>query len=333
MLFRSQLIGEVKAGDHSTFELQPGQAVRIFTGAAVPDSANAIVIQEHVKREQNSITLQQNPSLGANIRDQGEQIKQGELALTKNTRISAAGVGFLATLGLDQVVVWDQPKIVIIVTGNELIAPGQPLQHGQIYESNGAMLNAALANFGYTQVTIQKLNDDYNQTEASFKKALAAYDLILVSGGISVGDYDFVYRALQANTVKEVFYKVRQKPGKPLFFGTKNNSMVFGLPGNPASSLSCFYIYVLQALHYWYGLQGNALHQLELPLKQGYFKKGDRAQFLKAYADHVGVQILDGQASSMIHSFSKANALVYLPEPETQWEAGNAVTTYLIQQY
>ncbi len=325
------LIGEVKAGDSHAPKLEPGQAVRIFTGAAVPESANAVVIQERVVRKENKITLENPPVLGANIRPKGEQIKTGTLALNKGTKINAATVAYLATLGVAKVEVNRIPKIVIIVTGSELIEPGKPLELGQIYESNGVMLKAGLANFGYTQVDIHKLSDDFQATKASFKTALQAYDIILVSGGISVGDYDFVHTAMQANGVQEVFYKVNQKPGKPLYFGTKNNTYVFGLPGNPASSLSCFYIYVLQALHKWSGLEGQALLAIKMPLAKTYIKKGNRAQFLKARVEQNQVVILDGQASSMIHSFASANALAYMPEEITDCQQGSIVTTYLIK--
>lgn len=326
-----QLVGEVKAGDSNEPVLNPGEAVRIFTGAPVPDTANAVVIQEVVENQGDAVTLNDKPKEGANIRPKGEQIQSGDLALEAGTFINPATVGFLATLGIPKIQVFKKPRIVIIVTGNELVSPGKPLNHGEIYESNGLMLQAALANFGHHDVEIQKLSDDYQATEACFKVALQNYDLVLVSGGISVGDYDFVYAAMQANGVEQLFYKVNQKPGKPLFFGLTDDCLVFGLPGNPASSLNCFYLYVLQALHRGQGLPGDALMQLELPLAETFVKKGDRAQFLKAHIVNNQVEVLDGQASSMIHSFSKANAVVLLNESQEIYAAGTRVTAYLIK--
>ena len=156
---------------------------------------------------------------------------------------------------------------------------------------------------------------------------MSSSDVILISGGISVGDYDFVGDALKEIGVKEIFYKVKQKPGKPLFFGSYNDKLVFALPGNPAAALSCFYIYVLTALEIISG-KSDGLEITQLKLIEDYSKKGGRAQFLKAKIEGDRVRVLEGQSSSMLHTFSGANGLVYVPENSTVLEANNLVSVY-----
>lgn len=328
------LVGEVKAGDSNNPKLIKGEAVRIFTGAAVPDSSNAVVMQEKVERTgDNSIIINSQIKLQENIRALGEQIKGGDIALKKNTKLSASGVGYLLSLGITEVKVFQKPSIGIIVTGNELIEPGENLLHGQIYESNGAMLNSALSSLGFTDINQYTTKDDYKNTISVIKEALLQNDLILISGGISVGDYDFVGKALQELDVEQLFYKVKQKPGKPLFFGKTIDAYVFALPGNPASALSCFYNYVYIALNQLCGDFENNLIHLKANSLRSYSKKGDRAQFLKAFYKNNHVEILDGQASSMLNSFSISNAFVFIPENIIEIKKGDELEVILIPQY
>jgi len=329
---RYNLVGEVKAGDCHNLELKNGEAVRIFTGAAVPDSANAVIMQEKVERKDNFILIDSEIKNSENIRPLGEQIKQGELALKKHTKITASGIGFLYSLGITKVKVFQKPAIAVIVTGNELIAPGEKLSHGQIYESNGAMLQSALFSLGYTKINQYKTEDDYAKTLSVIKNALQNNDLVLISGGISVGDYDFVGKALLELGVEQQFYKVKQKPGKPLFFGKTNKTVVFALPGNPASALSCFYNYVYIALNQLCGDTNTELFRLKAKSQTSYSKKGDRAQFLKAYYKNGYVEILEGQASSMLNTFALANAFVFVPEDLYEIENNDIVEVILMPQ-
>ncbi len=319
------LIGEVKAGDNINPELHAGEAIRIFTGAPVPEGAKAVMMQEKTEKKENMLLLHEQAKPDANIRPMGEQIKKGEVALPKGTVITAAAVGYLATLGVIEVTVYQKPSIAIIATGNELIAPGQPLQHGQIYESNSIMLSTALAKTGFTHVDFFKIEDEYETTLSVLDQAITHYDVIVISGGISVGDYDFVGKALRNLEVEEVFYKVKQKPGKPLYFAKKQNTTIFALPGNPASSLSCFYVYVLPALHKISGYSQPQLQRSTVATNSAYTKKGERAEFLKALVTGDTVTLLDGQASSMLSSFALANALIYLPNDVKEIHIGDPV--------
>ncbi len=319
------LVGEIKAGDAHMPEIKEGEAIRIFTGAPVPPKAMAVVMQEKVDASGTHIKPHVPIVANANIRPMGEQIKTGDIALQKGTKITASGIGYLATLGITHVEVYKKPSVGIITTGNELVSPGQSLKPGQIYESNSSMLTAALYQSGITEVSCYKVVDEYDATRDIIESAVQKHEMILVSGGISVGDYDFVGKALRELNVTEIFYKVKQKPGKPLFYAIKEDKNIFALPGNPASSLSCFYIYVLPALLKYSGFSEYHLQRSKGLAQSKYIKKGQRAEFLKAICKEGKVTILDGQASSMLRSFALSNALVYLPEDITEVNPGDTL--------
>lgn len=319
------LLGEIKAGNNKSLSLSAGDAVRIFTGAMVPLSADAVIMQEKVKETKNSISLESQPKKNANIRPLGEQIKQGQLALKKGSLLTPAAIGFLSSLGLETVVVYSRAKIAIIVTGNELLEPGQELTDGKIYESNARMLHSAIAQHYPSTVTTYQITDNYEQTVKKIQEALSENDLLIISGGISVGDYDYVEKALIELKTVELFYKVKQKPGKPLYVGKNKGKYIFALPGNPAASLTCFYIYTLPFLKCLSGESTAIFDFQQARISQDYVKKGDRAQFLKAELFNGSIRILKGQSSAMLHTFSFANALVYLPADLAIVQSGDLI--------
>ena len=324
------LIDEVKAGDNRNPQLKKGEAVRIFTGAPVPKTANAVIMQEKVLVNNNIITLSEHINSGTNIRLIGEQIKLNDVALKNGIKLNAASIGFLTSLGITEVKVYKKPSIAIVVTGNELAKSGEPLAYGQIYESNSDMLKVALNSIGYNEISTHKVEDDYTKTKNKLENVIANHDVVLVSGGISVGDYDFVGKALQELEVEQLFYKVKQKPGKPLFFGKKRDKVIFALPGNPAAALSCFFIYVQTALQILSGNVNFFLNRITAKSDSSFIKKGDRAQFLKAIYKKGKVTILDGQSSSMLHTFALANALVFIPETKFEVKINEYVEVILL---
>ena len=321
--------GELQAGDGQDVTLRKGDAVRIFTGAPVPNDANAVVIQEKTKIHEQELQVHDEVTVQSNIRPKGEQIQKGEMALGKGISLTPAAIGFLTTIGLTDVSVYQKPSIGIIATGNELAEAGTELKHGQIYESNSLMLRTALVSSGYTDNEIFKVPDDFNSTRNLLEEVLKSKDVVLITGGISVGDYDFVGKALQELKVSQLFYKVKQKPGKPLFFGKKNDTYVFALPGNPAAALSCFYIYVQRCLRRIEGCSNFEPFTVDAISLSEYSSKGDRAQFLKADYQNGKVKILEGQSSSMLHSFAVSNALVYLSADKNKVEKGDIVQLIL----
>jgi len=308
------LVGEVKAGDSHHPKLKRGEAVRIFTGAAVPDSANAVVMQEKVIVNSKVITIESSLQEEHNIRQIGEQVKKGELALKKGTKLIPAAIGYLSSLGIEEVWVYESPSIAIVTTGNELAEAGEPLIYGKVYESNSKMLQSALINLGFFNVSIHKIIDDYNSTLSKLNAVIEENDLVIISGGISVGDYDFVGKALKQLQVEEIFYKVNQKPGKPLFFGKKRNALIFALPGNPAAALTCFYMYVLVALQKLIGFETKGLVKVLAKSTSNFEKVGDRSLLLKAYYEAGKVTVLEGQSSAMLQTFAVSNAIVKMSD-------------------
>lgn len=324
-----EIVGEVAAGSTTENQLSDGQAVRIFTGGKVPAGTTAVIMQEKTKVEETTLLLEEEVVEGKNVRRKGAEIAEGQEVFSIGHRVNPATVGVLSSLGFGSVSAYQQPVIHVIATGNELIEPGEEKESGQIYESNSQTLATALQDHGFYCGSRQKIVDDLDAITDSIEDNLEQCDVLLITGGISVGDYDYVKEALEENDVEEVFYKVFQKPGKPLYFGRRDDQFVFALPGNPASSLTCFYVYVLPLLQKLSGGAGNGLMRVHLPINHDYEIKFDRPVFLKAKIENNAVSILDGQGSSMIHSMSKGNALTFVKGP-IQYSKGDLVECLLI---
>lgn len=326
-----EVISEIKAGDRATLLLNEGEAVRIFTGAIVPENASCVIMQEKITRNENQIVFEESElKYGEHIRKKGSQIKAGELAIKKHTIINPSVIGFISTLGLNEIQVYRKPKIKLIITGNELEQPGTALIQGKVYESNSSSLTAALATMGLQIETILFVKDEKKILTEVVNSALKNTDLLLISGGISVGDYDYVNEILKENHTTTLFYKIAQKPGKPLFFGKNKQTFVFGLPGNPASALTCFYEYVYPCLRKLQGRKDLFLTTLYLPTEQDITKKKGLANFLKAYASSFGVLSLEGQESFKMRSFTDANAFIYLPLEKENSITGDMVEVHLL---
>ncbi len=294
-----EVVGEVAAGSSNNPILEKGQAVRIFTGAMVPDTANCVVQQEIVEKGERNIKVLQDVNVGKNIRPKGEQIEKGTIALNKGDILSPAAIGFLAGLGINEVKVFRKPKITVITTGNELVKPGNEINPGQVYESNSIMLCSALKEYQFDDYNVLSVADNYEATKSEIQLAIEQSDLVILTGGISVGDYDFVGKALDEIGTKTLFYKIKQKPGKPIYVGKWNEKMIAALPGNPAAALTCFYMYVLPALNQMNGKGFKGLEKVMLPIGIDYSKKGARAEFLKAKIEGGGVYPLGKQSSAI----------------------------------
>lgn len=327
------VIGEIKAGDDAgSIALKSGEAVRIFTGGMIPKGADFVIIQEHVsvKEKDNKITVPLDYVHKTNIRPLGEQLKKGEVATKKGTTLTPGLIGFLTTLGIVEVEVYRKPTFSIIATGNELTEAGKTLAPGKIYESNALMLKMALQSYGFSANTY-RVADDLQQTLKTVEKAINNSDVVFLSGGISVGKYDFVHEVLEQLGVEEIFYKVRQKPGKPLYFGQKKNTVVFGLPGNPAAALTSFYVYGLVAIAQKMGRKVDFLKEEEKQLTEAIEKPAGRTFFLKGKVNGNEVEILSGQSSAMLSAFSATDCFILLNQEATHWEKGATVKVLNLQ--
>lgn len=324
-----QIIGEIPAGSTADYTLQPGEAMRIFTGAKVPKNTTAVVMQEKTRVNGSTLHVEETINDGQHIRRRGNELALEQTVFSPGHHITPATVGLIGSLGMNRVKVFQKPDVRIISTGDELVPPGSPKSEGQIFESNSYALNAVLKNFGFRCQERTHIEDDFSAIKKGIADFLDRSDVLLVSGGISVGDYDFVKRALEENGVTELFYKVFQKPGKPLFFGRKENKLVFALPGNPASSLTCFYIHVLPLLQKLSGANGSGPQRVEIPINHDYANRSERPVFLKANVEDHSVSILNRQSSSMIHSLAMGNALVFV-NGSTVVREGDMVTCILI---
>lgn len=325
------LEGAIPAGREDLVSLNPGTAIRIFTGAAVPQNADTVVMQEKTRIENGQLIIEDNLlEKGGNVRPKGSEMTAGSLAIPKGNVLTPASIGFLAGLGIDQVSVYPQPKISIVVTGNELQQPGHSLAFGQVYESNSYTLSAVLQLLHLRPQNIIYAADDLVALQQILQSELETSDVLLITGGVSVGDYDFVSKALENCGVEKRFHKIKQKPGKPLFFGTLENKLVFGLPGNPSSVLTCFYEYVWPALEQMMQMPHSKITVRELPLVQGYTKKPGLTHFLKGLLLNDAVVPLDAQESYRMRSFATANCFIVLEEDGTEYHTDDIVTVHIL---
>ncbi len=317
--------GTAAAGNGKRLVLEPGSAMRIFTGAPVPDRADTVIMQEDALVQDGLVRIGRDDiAKGANVRAIGSDVSTGQHVLSKGTVLSGPAIGLLASLGFAEIPVIARPRVAVIITGDELAVAGSPLRHGQVYESNGALLRATLRNLPVTLLDVAYVQDDELLITDALADALLLADVVLLTGGASVGDYDFVVRAATACGIRQRFHKVRQKPGKPLYYGKKGAIDVFGLPGNPASVLVCLHLYVIPALFAWAGYQDHprpTKHQMT----HAYRKPAGLAAVLKAHVDSQGVRLLEKQASYQLSAFAQANALAILPEEVEDVHAGDFV--------
>lgn len=316
------------AGTNRQISLEEGFTIKVFTGGPVPDGADTVVQKEMVNLNGQSIRIEGDFVKGANIRLPGSEIHNGQLAIPAKTVLNPMMLGFLASMGFASVPVYRKPLVAIVISGNELVQPGSALVTGQVYDTNSFSLSACLKKAGIHEVPIYFAGDDLAATEKIIEKALSAADMVLVTGGVSVGEYDFVARACHNLGITTLFHGVKQKPGKPLYFGKTEEKLVWGLPGNPSSVLSCFQQYVLPAIHQMAGTKMPPV--LKARLAEGYEKKAGLCFFLKGYYENGIVSILAAQDSFRLSAFVLANCWVELSEKETVFRKDTEVAIYMI---
>lgn len=318
-----KIVNEIQAGTQSDYTLKAQEASRIFTGAPVPEGADTVIMQEKTQRSGDLLTIADpNIHSNLNIRQQGSQSKKGDLAIPKDQLISPATISYLAGMGIEKIKVYKKPTVGIILTGKELVKPGQTLEKGQIYESNGIGLQAVLRNLHIETESLLTVDDKKEELVPAIKKMMH-YDILILTGGVSVGEYDLVPESLEKCGVKKVFHKIKQRPGKPIYFGTHSKGVVFGLPGNPAAVMSSFYFYIQLAVGQF--MKRDLIKKIKLTLENEYSKKPGLTYFLKGKISENGVEILGSQLSYMLNSFAVADCLVKLDEENELVKKGTSV--------
>ena len=311
-----QVCDEVQAGGTLDNAVGPAQCVRIFTGAEVPEGADTVVMQEYCTRDGDMITVDDARLVrGGNIRKQGEQIKAEGTVVVKGTFLNASAIGLLASVGVVTVPVGRVPEVSIIRTGGEFTEPGATPAPGKIFSSNDLMLSVALKEvLSCAGNEVFTARDSMDELRWSFERALEVSEVVICTGGVSVGDHDLVLPVLQQMGAELIFHCVAQKPGKPMLFARINGKFVFGLPGNPRAVMVLFWEYVVLFLQAMQGAADPGLKSNVLKLRDPLVVKGDRAEFRAAIVRDGHVELLRDEGSHMLHSLVHADVLAYVPE-------------------
>jgi molybdopterin molybdotransferase len=322
------VIDEIQAGTLSKTIVKENQAVRIYTGAPIPAGTDTVVMQEKVDLQVDKIKiLDAFISKGINVRPQGSQTKKGEIALQEKQLITPVAISFLAGIGISKVKVFSKPIISIIVTGKELAMVGDPITDGKIFESNSVGLIAATNQLGINPVAVEVVDDVAAEIEEAIAKHLGI-DILIITGGVSVGEYDLVPAALEKCGVAKIFHKVKQKPGKPFYFGRHQETLVFALPGNPAAVMSCFYEYVVDAISTF--SQKKYFEKKLVPLADNFSKKAGLTFFIKGKTNENSVIVLNDQESYKLNSFAVADCIVEFEENGQDFLKGDLVSVRMI---
>lgn len=321
------VLGEIPAGTFVPAYPSQRGCFRIFTGAPIPFGTRAVVEWERVEEGEGIIALPFFPKPGENIRKAGEELEPGHLALPQGVPITPAVMGLLSMLGFVRVPVHRKPRILAVVTGSELLPPGEPLTPGKVYNAHSTMLFGFLEGLN-SELKIVAISDEPEPLKELLESS-SSWDLILFTGGISTGRYDWV-RTVLAGSAEKIFYRLRQRPGKPLYLGRRGSTLLFALPGNPLAVAVCMYEYVLPAIRRMIG-DPNPFPQSQTKLlSQEIRKKPGRYHFLPARLEGDYVIPLEHRDSHMLTSLAVADALIVVEEERTHLPPGSPVEVHLL---
>ncbi len=332
-----RVCGESRAGSPFMKRVKVGEAVRVMTGGVIPDGANAVIpVEETTIPGKKKVSIPARVAAGAYIRKAGEDVGKGGKAIASGTLIQAPHIGLLDAFGYRKVRVSRRPVVSIIATGDELVEPGERLAYGKIYNSTSHALAAYVEKLGGIVQSQRVVGDGKKALRRSVRKSLEA-DILVLTGGVSKGLYDIVADVLASCGVEGIFHGVNIKPGKPLFFGRKGKTLVFGLPGNPVSTCVTFLQFIRPAMLRMSGCRTVALKKFHAMMSEGYRKKDTKRHFVRGVC-HVlptglSVGIAGNQSSGAISSLVKANCLIVVPEDAHELRRGDSVEIEMLDMY
>jgi len=332
---RLAIVEEIAAGHDPQRKLGPGEAARILTGAAVPEGADAVVMQEQTRRDGSEVILEESVSEGQHIRRAGSDVRPGTQVLAKGRGLRAADIGMLAALGRTQISVVTRARVAILATGDELVEPDRLRDDGRIVASNSYALQAALLEAGAEPVLLGISRDEPELIAEAFRRALRC-DAVISTGGVSVGDRDWIKQVLAELGGDMRLWRVRMKPGAPLAYVVLDGRPVFGLPGNPVSSLVTFEQFVRPALLTMMGHTDVFRPVERAQLSEDYRKPAGRAHFVRVRVDsregRLHATPTGDQSSGVLLSMVQANGLAFVPEDETWLRAGGEVPVIMLRR-
>lgn len=319
---------DLPAGRVSRRAIGPGQAARIMTGAPLPRGADAVVMVEDTEKSGGRVRIKREVRAGDNIGLAGEDQRRGELVLERGAPVGPAETGMLAAAGLTRVTVVRRPKLAVISTGDEIVEPGEKKAGGQIRNSNGPALLAMARRAGAEANYLGIARDRNSSLDALIRRARGT-DILVLTGGVSVGDYDLVKDELRAAGVQPIFWRVRIKPGKPVFFGQRGRQLVFGLPGNPTSAMVTFLLFVQPAIERLLGRKRPGPKEGLAVLKEDIVLKPGLTQFLRGILGTDGptltVTPYSDQKSGVLRSMVRSQVLIVVPADVSRLEKGREV--------
>jgi len=330
------VVGSSFAGAPYAGTLNAGEAARIMTGGVVPPGADTIVMQEHVRAGDGKVTIGGGHRKGQNLRRAGEDLKAGAPALKKGRRLRPADIGLIASLGIPEVTIYRRLRVAFFSTGDELVSIGTPLGVGEIYDSNRYTIRGMLERLGCEVLDMGIVRDDPKLLEDAFEQAAAAADVVITSGGVSVGEADFV-KDLLGKLGEVVFWKIAMKPGRPLAYGRVKDAHFFGLPGNPVSVMATFYQFVRDALLKLSGQEPvEPVPTFRVPCTSALKKAPGRTEFQRGIltrdaGGEWSVRVTGEQGSGILRSMSEANCFIVLPTDQGNLEPGTLVEVQVME--
>jgi molybdopterin molybdotransferase len=331
-----KVVDEAPAGRPAAKSVGEGQAIKIFTGGVIPEGADAVVMVENTSGWGEEFDLKKSASPGQNVRGSGEDVREGEVILEAGTELGAPEIALAATQGYGALPVHRRPEVVVLSTGTELVEPGErELEPGEIYDSNSFAVIAQAREIGARARRVTAASDDAGVLREAVSEALETADVVVTSGGVSVGEKDLVKGTMLDLGVEQIFWGVKFKPGKPLFFGVREGASVFGLPGNPVSAMVCFELFVRPALVKMMGREDRGRPRIHV-----YFEEDVRNSFGRMHAMRVSLEktqkgwlarSVGAQGSGLVSSLTKADALALIGPESEGVKAGEPVEAIVLR--